>query len=241
MRFRPAAYGTIAGLFLGWVPAAVAQIGLDNFSAQVTLTSDYVYRGLSQSREDPAVQGGFEFAHDSGFFAGVWASSVDFPNNRLRSQPRDLEVNYYLGYDARIGSAWSAGAQLTRYAYPGDDPSFDYDYTELGLLAQFRDLVSGGVHISEGLLGRNQTAVAYELAGRIPVSSRLEALVGVGLFDLDRIVGDSYAYWNVGGSYRIGRFVFDLAYIDTSSEATAIFGDEVAGSRLTVSVTAHLE
>ena len=45
-------------------------------SANVALTTDYRFRGISQSGGDPALQGGFDVAHDSGFYVGTWASSI---------------------------------------------------------------------------------------------------------------------------------------------------------------------
>lgn len=237
----PAARQAIAGLLFLWAPIAAADVGLDDLTAQVTLTSDYVFRGLSQSREDPAIQGGFEFRHDTGFFAGIWASSVDFPNNRLRSQPRDLELDYYVGYGVGLGPAWSGSAQLTRYTYPGDDPAFEYDYAELALSVQLRDALSGSVHVSNDLFGRGERAVAYELSGRRPLGARVDGLAGLGVYDLDRVTGDSYAYWNLGLSFSLERFALDLAYIDTSTEARAMFGAEVAGSRWVASLTAHFD
>ena len=46
-------------------------------SANVTLTSDYVWRGLGQTAGNPAIQGGFDYASDGGFYAGIWASNVE--------------------------------------------------------------------------------------------------------------------------------------------------------------------
>jgi len=54
-------------------PSAQAQV-----SANVAIQTDYVWRGISQNQEDPSIQGGFDYAHDSGFYAGVWGASVDF-------------------------------------------------------------------------------------------------------------------------------------------------------------------
>lgn len=241
MRLSPVALGTIAGLILVGATPVSAEIGLDDFTAHITLTSDYVYRGVSQSDEDPAVQGGFEFEHPSGFFAGVWASSVDFPNNRQRSRPRDLEIDYYAGYGFGLGAAWSASAQLTRYTYPGDDPAFDYDYSELSLSVQWSDRLAASAHLSDDLLGRSERATAWELSGRLPLTPRLDAAAGIGHFDLDRVVGDSYDYWSVGLSWLVGRFALDLTHIDTSRAATDLFGSRIAGSRVVASVTAHLD
>ena len=237
MRSAGAALLVIA-LFVA-APAAAEIRG--ELTAQVTLTTEYVYRGLSQSVEDPAIQGGFHYRHDNGFFAGLWASSVDFPNNRQRERPRDVEVDVFVGYGFELSRSWAATAQLTHYSYPGDDPAFDYDYNELGLSLHYQDRVTGAVHLSDDLLGRGERALAYELSGRQPLGERLDALAGLGHYDLERVVGISYLYWNLGLSYSIGRFALDLAYIDTSSRAVALFGDQLAGERVVASLTAFLE
>ena len=81
-------------------------------SANVTLTSDYVFRGVSQTDEDPAIQGGFDLSHDSGFYIGAWASNVDF-NEEDSTDPAaddaaDMELDLKVGYakitaDSRVG------------------------------------------------------------------------------------------------------------------------------------------
>ena len=49
-----------------------------DITGNVGLTTDYVFRGISQTDEKPAIQGGLDYAHSSGAYAGVWASNVDF-------------------------------------------------------------------------------------------------------------------------------------------------------------------
>ena len=58
-------------------------LAADDFeiSGNIALTSDYRFRGISQSNEDPAVQGGFDVSFEPGFYLGTWASSIDFDNN----------------------------------------------------------------------------------------------------------------------------------------------------------------
>ena len=68
----------LIGLFAAAVaPAAVAQDApAYTLTANVSLASDYYFRGLTQTWGKPAIQGGFDFAHGSGFYAGVWGSNV---------------------------------------------------------------------------------------------------------------------------------------------------------------------
>ena len=65
----------LAGMASAPTMADDHMMGLE-FSANVALTSDYIFRGISQNESDPAIQGGFDVAHTSGIYAGVWGSNV---------------------------------------------------------------------------------------------------------------------------------------------------------------------
>jgi len=218
---------------------ATSQAGSSPFSANVTLTTDYLYRGLSQTDSDPAIQGGFDYTHSSGFFAGLWASNVDFATARPRDEPRDLEIDYYVGYNRELGSNWSAQATLIRYTYPGADSGFHYDYNELLVDATFRGLVTAGLGYTNDIFGSDASAVTYELTGRYPLAQHFDLQAGVGLFDLDDLLDESYLYWNLGVSAFVGRFSFDLGYFDTDSTAERFFG-EAAGDRVVLTLSAAI-
>jgi uncharacterized protein (TIGR02001 family) len=86
------------------------------FSGTFTLTSDYDWRGWSQSAGDPAVQGSVDFDH-SGFYAGIWGSTIDFGD----ASDANSEVDYYFGYSGHFGgtgATWDVG--YLYYSYPGD-------------------------------------------------------------------------------------------------------------------------
>ena len=86
------------------------------FSSNVAYTSDYYVRGLSQNFHKPALQGGFDVEHSSGFSAGVWASNVS-PNT---FPDASLEIDIYAGYGGAIGESgvgYSVG--VIGYTYPG--------------------------------------------------------------------------------------------------------------------------
>lgn len=240
MRTRRAAAVTACAVLCA-ATAAGAGITAGSFSGHVTLTTDYVWRGVSQSRGDPAVQGGFQFEHGSGLFAGLWASSVDFPSNALRDPPRDLEIDYYLGYGRRLGGPWSGSLLVTRYTYPGADPSVDYDYDELGATLQLGAWVAASLRYTDSIFGHDEPALAWELNGRYPLSPRFELAAGVGEFDLDHLLGDSYRYWSLALTATAGRFSFELTAIDTDGSAERLFGEEITGSRLVLSVSATTE
>lgn len=85
-------------------------------TANIGFVSDYYFRGISQSWHKPAVQGGFDVAHSSGFYAGVWGSNVT-PNTYPDA---NVELDLYAGYNGTTsveGLGWTAG--LYGYFYPG--------------------------------------------------------------------------------------------------------------------------
>lgn len=96
--------------------AAEAPASNWSFSSNVAFTSDYYVRGLSQNFHKPALQGGFDVVHSSGFSAGIWASNVS-PNT---FPDASLEIDYYAGYGGEFGETgigYSVG--VIAYTYPG--------------------------------------------------------------------------------------------------------------------------
>jgi uncharacterized protein (TIGR02001 family) len=99
-------------------PAAEAPASNWSFSSNVAYTSDYYVRGLSQNFHKPALQGGFDVEHSSGFYAGTWASNVS-PNT---FPDASLEIDIYAGFGGDIGESgvgYSIG--FIGYTYPGGD------------------------------------------------------------------------------------------------------------------------
>lgn len=217
-------------------PPARGEITADDFSAFVTLTSDYVFRGISQSDGHAAIQGGFDFEHELGFFVGVWASSVDSGYG----PDRNMELDVYLGYGRSLGSRWSADFTVQRYTYPGDDPAFDYNYTEYAAAVYYRDLLSLGIAYSDDVLGRGREGVSYDLTARVPLARRLAMTAGLGYYDLDEVFGFGYAYWNLGLTRTLGRFTFDLGYFGADSESRRYFRDDGDG-RVVLSISAGIQ
>ena len=95
------------------------------FESNVAMSSDYVWRGMTQS-DAPAIQGGFDFAADNGFYAGIWGSNVNF-NNGAGS-----ELDYYFGYATEVGSV-GVDVGYISYEYIDSTPDATFDETYLGL------------------------------------------------------------------------------------------------------------
>ena len=217
------------------VPMAHADISRKNFTGYVTLTSDYRFRGLSQTNTDPALQLGVDFQHDSGIFAGLWGSNVDFARDSFREDPREIELNYYLGYHRSFGRDWAGSVSLIRYAYPG--ASHNYDYTEIAIGIDYAEHLFATVAYTDDLYSHGGSAINYEVALQYPIVFGLELGATAGYYDISELFNDSYKYWNIGLAKAVRRLSFDIRFHDTDNTATRIFGDDIAGAAWTFSVS----
>lgn len=108
--------------------AAEAPASPHTFAANVGLYSQYVFRGLAQTNEDPALQGGFDYAHSSGFYVGTWASNISWLKENTTTATGvsgtyrsggSLEIDIYAGYKGSVGD-FGYDVGLLQYYYPGD-------------------------------------------------------------------------------------------------------------------------
>lgn len=105
--------------------AAQAQAAESSLSFNVGATTDYRYRGISQSRLKPAVQGGIDFADKSGFYVGAWASSIKWVKDA--GGDTNMELDIYAGYKGAVGDvAYDVG--FLRYQYSGNKLGQVEDY-----------------------------------------------------------------------------------------------------------------
>ena len=87
-----------------------------DLSGYAVLTSDYVFRGVTFSDGHFAAQVGADVSFDSGFYAGVWASSIDI--ERANTSDRDWEIDYYAGYTHELSDTFALGANIVVYTFP---------------------------------------------------------------------------------------------------------------------------
>ena len=90
-------------------------------TANVGLYSQYIFRGLTQTNEDPALQGGFDYAHASGFYLGTWGSNISWlKDGGQYASGGSLELDFYGGYKGSFASDFTFDLGLLQYWYPGD-------------------------------------------------------------------------------------------------------------------------
>src|SRR4029079_6775045 len=91
------------------------QYFLDHISGNMVFTNNYIFRGISQTKQEPAVQGGLTFTFDSKIYLNLWGSNVDFFS--LNGEQATLETDQTVGYSNSFGD-FSFDIHLVRYTYP---------------------------------------------------------------------------------------------------------------------------
>lgn len=107
------------------MPARAADAPQSSTSGSVTVVNDYLFRGLSQTNRDPALQAGIEYDHSSGWYIGAWGSNISWLSDLSSSAApvsSSLEVDAYTGYRGSFGGDWTYDAGLYEYYYPGSYP-----------------------------------------------------------------------------------------------------------------------
>lgn len=199
------------------------------FSANIGLFSEYVFRGITNSNEGPAVQGGFDYAHESGLYAGVWASNIEFGGGPA-TDTASIEVDFYGGMTGSFanGIGWDVG--LIYYAYPDQNEDeltgADYDYFEgYGKLNYSFEAVTWtpsveiGLYYSPDYFGDDGEGVyTYGTFGlTLPYEFSPYVTVGYQYVAGDESSGPAgfdYVHYAVGMSKALGKFTADLSWQD---------------------------
>lgn len=202
------------------------------WSATLTVTSDYRFRGQSQNSRNFTPQGSIDFESETGFFAGVWASEIDFSDTF--DFDSFIEIDVYAGYNFTLGDATEGSLKVTYYAYP-DNP-FSYEYWEVQATLS-HDLggasLSGELNFSPDYF--NETGDAVALAGGLEVPISEEFLggslsasghVGYQWIDDNALFGtDDYMYWDFGvAMVWWDKVTLDLRYVGTDLDELECFG-----------------
>jgi uncharacterized protein (TIGR02001 family) len=228
--------GSVCALTAALAAPAAAGVGRDNFSGQLTLTTDYVFRGVSHSREKPALQGSLYFRHDSGFFAGIWGSNVEFPLGSDSGESGKLEVDLYLGIDRELGPDWAGIATLMRYEYTRPSGGFDFSYSEAILGLRYREQLTAFMAYTEDVYGSGEPSFTMELSALYPAPFDLDLSLGLGYAHVDGRFWPSYGFWKLGVSRALARVTVSLGYFGAGTAARRIWG-ESADDRLVLSLT----
>jgi uncharacterized protein (TIGR02001 family) len=209
-------------------------------SANVTIVNDYRYRGISQSNFKPAIQGGFDYAHESGFYIGNWNSSIswisDSYNNLNVSSTTSqvsapIEMDFYAGYKKElIGEGFATDVGVLQYYYPTSglpNGAINPNTTEIYAAQNFTaGPVTGFVKFSYAL---TNTFANYNSKGSYYPDLTLNYDTGVWGLSLNGHVGYQYIAGNISATSSVSNSNL-YSYTDWKAGITKDFGGGLSGA-----------
>jgi uncharacterized protein (TIGR02001 family) len=171
------------------------------FSGNVALTNDYVFRGFTQTQEDVAIQGGFDWDSGHGFYAGTWASNFQFGIPGEGS----IKWDVYGGYKGTVDNfTYDIGA--IGYLYPGTDKSLDYDWWEASAKVGYDfgvAALSGSVSYTPDYFGGLDKSWYYH--GKVAVPVGIDGLTIDGTIGRQDLTGgqEDITDYSVGVTYAM--------------------------------------
>jgi uncharacterized protein (TIGR02001 family) len=238
--------------------AADAPASPHTLTGNFGITTDYIFRGVSQSQHKPAVSGGIDYSHASGLYAGTWLSNQSWVNAGGFMTNSSLEMDVYGGYKGSIGDAgYDVG--LIRYQYPGDQvagattPNTTEAYLGASwkfLSLKYSHVVSnyfigwggpGGLGVSANQKTRGSGYL--DLSANYDLGDGWGLIAHVGHQSVKNYGDASYTDWKLGVSKDVGFGAVTLAYTDTDGNlkdagANPVYifgGKKVAEGRLALS------
>jgi uncharacterized protein (TIGR02001 family) len=216
--------------------ATAAETSPHTLTGNFGIFSQYIFRGLTQTNEEPAIQGGFDYSHASGFYLGTWGSNISWLRDfGAYTGGGSLELDVYGGYKGTIGSSdFGYDVGLLYYWYPGDKVAggVKADTLEVyGALSWKWLSAKFSYALSDEVFGvRNADGTYYlDFTATYPIPNTKLTLIGhygiqkfsgsTGAFDND--ANASYEDWKIGLNYSLPKdFTVGVFYTDTSMDST---------------------
>lgn len=205
-------------------PTAVEPAPEYSLTANVTLASQYRYRGLMQTNNQPAIQGGFDFTHASGLYLGNWNSSISWLNDSNSKVSAPVEMDFYGGYKGNLAPNVPFDLGVLQYYYPGDYPS---GYTSPDTTELYAGLGYGPVLFKYSIAMTNLFGFAdskysqyFDLSGNFDTGFwGLTVNAHVGRQTVRNVTDGAYTDWKLGLTKDFGQgLAISIAYIDTNAD-----------------------
>jgi uncharacterized protein (TIGR02001 family) len=222
-------------------PAAAGAVTIDG---DISYTSDYVFRGISETGGRGAGQLDLRLSTGDGTFLGVFASTLGRVwHHNWGNSGWDYELEAYLGHRFDLSPAWSTTLTAVNYSYLGGNAPLSNDYQEISLAVSYLDLwtvteavIPNAVRFERGYRLGRYPAYILDTSAQLPLVGRLFLTAGAGYYTSD---STGYAFGNAGLGFEFKSLRIDAGYYVAQDRARMMFPYGRAGSRFAGTVSWH--
>jgi uncharacterized protein (TIGR02001 family) len=212
-------------------------------TGNMTIASDYRFRGISQTYRGPAIQGGIDYAHDSGFYIGNWNSNV---TSQLYSNGSGIEMDFYGGWKKAFGD-FGLDLGFLYYYYPNalltttvGDKKFDnqelyvggswkwisakYSYAVSDYFGLNKEQATSGYFTNKttgatlGNHGNSKGTQYFDLTATYPVSDKFSVIGHLGKLKVKHYSDLDYTDWKLGVTYDLSGWILGASVLTTNAK-----------------------
>lgn len=218
------------------VAAPAAAAPASPFTGNFTIASEYLYRGIAQTRGKPAIQGGFDYAHPSGFYVGTWGSNISWIGDTAPGASASLELDIYGGYKGAITGDLGYDVGVLTYNYPGSNKptgNAKPDTTEVYAALNWKWLsvkysaTTGSLFGWTTPTGGKTTGSGYlDVTGTFDLGDGWGVSAHAGNQSVKGRSSASYSDWKLGATKDVGIGTVGLALLGTNAKDSCANGED---------------
>lgn len=202
------------------------------FTGNLTVATDYRFRGISQTFGRPTVQGGFDYAHSSGFYVGNWNSNV---SGNQYPDGAGLEMDLYAGYKFEVMPGLTADVGLLKYYYPGAAiAGVKPDALELYVGATYNWFSAKYSHaVSDDYFGFTNADGSYylDLNANVEIAEKTTLGFHVGRQKYKNFGAFDYTDYKIGIARDFGFATIGLALVASNADSASYTYSNASGTK----------
>ena len=231
----------LAGITSAQADVTLPYVGKTEVSVNATGTTDYRFRGISQTQNSVAIQGGVDVTTASGFYIGNWNSSV---SSQVYTNGSGIESDIYGGWKKEVYKGLVVDLGSYNFFYPRTGATFDTH--ELYAAATYGPVTARYNYALSKYFGLDNSdgSQYYQVDVNYPVYKKLAVVGHVGRTDVENHNSANYTDWNVGATYALvngwtagARYYWNTGVTAASQAINTVNGQDLTREQLVVNVT----
>lgn len=214
-------------------------------TGNMALSSEYLYRGIAQTNRKPAISGGLDFAHKSGFYVGNWNSNISWISDGNPGLSAPIEMDFYGGYKFEVVKDFTLDLGVLSYYYPmsGAKPAVSPNTTEVYLAGSYGPATLKYSHATTNLFGfaDSKNSSYLDLSASFDVGGGLTLVPHVGYQKVKSYSDCDYTDYSVKANYDLSGWTLSGVLSGTNAKKVCytgpVNGTDLGASRLVISIS----